>query len=467
MVFVLFIIMNNKAIELLQAKCRNLSETMNNMKREQSNNKVESASVKLRTAVSGAGMDREVASTTNPVKRWVLVALAILGVVIAGYVIANKSSGNSLQVDDSRIAISTVTSGIFEDFIPIRGRVTPAKTVFLDAIEGGRIERILVEDGTSLNAGDLIVELSNASLQLNVLGNEARVAEQLNNMRSIELNLEQNRLQHKSNIIDIEHQIRLLTRQVARQTQLVSSGAITQSLADDSSDTLNWYKSRLALTLESQASDAVMQGEQLKYLKITSTRLESNLEISRQNLDKLHVKAPVAGKLSGFNVEVGQSIARGERLGQIDTPNDFKLTAFIDEFYLGRVDIGQQAIFKDYSLVISKIYPQVQNGQFEVDFTFAEQQPSGIRRGQTVQIKLTLGDASEALLIPNGAFFQDSGGNWIFVVTEDGNAAVKRTVRLGRRNSRYIEVIEGLEEGEQVVTSPYSSYKDMQRLKFN
>jgi HlyD family secretion protein len=418
-------------------------------------------------AVSGAGMDRKVTTNASPMKKWLSLTLIVLLVVFAGYMIAGKSTGKVLSVDNSRIVISKVTSGVFEDFIPIRGRVTPAKTVYLDAIEGGRVEKILVEDGASLTAGNLIVELSNASLQLSVLGNETRVAEQLNNMRSIELNLEQNRLQHKRNIVDIKHQIKLLTRQVERSQSLIETGAITQSKMEDTEDTLTWYQDRLALTIESQQSDARMQGEQLAFLKDTSSRLESNLAISRQNLDNMNVKAPVAGKLSGFSVEVGQSIARGERLGQIDTPNDYKLTAFIDEFYLGRVDIGQTASYQHYSLVIAKVYPQVQNGQFEVDFKFIDEQPEGIRRGQTIQIKLTLGDASEALLIPNGAFFQDTGGKWMFVVSPNGSEAVKRNVRLGRRNNQFIEVIEGLELGEQVVTSPYSSYQDMQRLNFN
>jgi HlyD family secretion protein len=421
-------------------------------------------------AVSGAGMDRKIDTQSNSLKKWLTITLLILVVGFAVYLVLGKTSGKVLSVDNTRIVVSKVTSGVFEDFIPIRGRVTPAKTVYLDAIEGGRVERILVEDGTSLTEGDLIVELSNASLQLSVLGNEARVAEQLNNMRSIELNLEQNRLKHKSNIVDINYQIKMLSRQLAREKSLIDTGAIMKSKYDDTFDTLQWYKNRLELTKESQQSDARMQGEQLVFLKDTSARLESNLAISRQNLDNMNVKAPVAGKLSGFNVEVGQSIARGERLGQIDTPNDYKLTAFIDEFYLGRVDIDQQAMYQDknqeYTLVISKVYPQVQNGQFEVDFKFINNQPSGIRRGQTIQIKLTLGDASNAVLIPNGAFFQDTGGKWIFVVSQDGSQANKRNVRLGRRNNQFIEVIEGLELGEEVVTSPYSSYQDMESLNF-
>jgi HlyD family secretion protein len=418
-------------------------------------------------ASAGAAMDRKIEPQNNLLKRTVLSLIALSVLALLVYWLLDAPSGKALSVATDRIAISTVKSGIFEDFIPIRGRVTPAKTVYLDAVEGGRVERILVEDGASLKAGDLIVELSNASLQLSVLGNEARVAEQLNNMRSIELNLEQNRLEHKRNLVDIRYQIKLLSRQVSREQELVKTGAVSQSTFDDTHDTLDWYKSRLALTLESQQSDARMQTRQLVFLKDTTKRLEGNLAISRQNLDNMNVKAPVDGTLSGFNVEVGQSIGRGERLGQIDTPNDFKVTAFIDEFYLGRVDIKQQATYGNFAMVVSKVYPQVQNGQFEVDFKFTQAQPDDIRRGQTIQTKLTLGYASEALLIPNGAFYQDTGGNWIFVVTEDGKQAVRRTVRLGRRNSRFIEVIEGLEVGEKVVTSPYTSYQDMALLKLN
>ncbi|MFQ3235948.1 MAG: HlyD family secretion protein [Paraglaciecola sp.] len=418
-------------------------------------------------AASGAGMDRKIENKPVPIKKWGAWFIGIAVIAYGVYLLFAVPAGRALSVDAQRITISAVSSGIFEDFIPLRGRVTPAKTVYLDAIEGGRVERILVEDGAQLNGGELIVELSNVSLQLSVLSNEARVAEQLNNMRSIELSLEQNRLSHKRNLVDIRYQIKLLTRQVAREAQLLKRGSVSQSVYADTQDTLHWYQDRLALTLESQQSDSRMQGSQLAFLQETSKRLEGNLQISRQNLENMNVRAPVDGSLSGFNVEVGQSIGLGERLGQIDTANDYKLSAFIDQFYLGRVDIGQQALFEGYQLTISKIYPQVQNGQFEVDLIFTGEQPDDIRRGQTIQTKLTLGDASEALLIPNGAFFQDTGGNWIFVVTDDGSQAVRRSVRLGRRNSRFIEVIEGLELNEKVVTSPYASYQDMTRLKLN
>lgn len=422
-------------------------------------------------AASGAGMDRRVEKKRSYLKPALIGAGIIAIVGFAWTMINDASGGRSFKINESRIVISEVSSGIFEDFIPIRGRVTPLNTVFLDAIEGGRIDEVLVEDGALLKAGDLIAVLSNTGLQLDVTRNEALVTEQLNNMRTIELQLEQNRLAHKRNLIDIEYQIKRLTRLAERQRELIKTNAISHAQLEATEDELEYFKNRQVVTLESQATDARLQETQLASLQTAGQQLELNLKYARKNLDSLNVRAPVAGKLSGFNAEVGQSITRGGRLGQIDDPDQYKLSANIDEFYLGRVDLEQQAVFErggdSYGMKISKIYPQVTNGQFEVDLVFTEEQPDGIRRGQTLQTKLTLGDATEAVLIPNGAFYQDTGGNWVFVVTDDGTQAVKRTVRLGRRNSRYIEVIEGLEVGERVVTSPYSSFVEMDRLKLS
>ncbi len=421
------------------------------------------------TAASGAGMDRRVEKKKTPWKKVAIAAAVIAGGVFVSQIVMDASGGRSFKVAESRVVISTVSQGTFEDFIPVRGRVTPLKTVFLDAVEGGRVERILVEDGTLLKKGDLIVELSNANLQESFTANETRVTEQLNNMRSQELQLEQNRLGHKRNLVDFNYEIKRLTRLVERERELVKSNVIPQSKVDDTEDLLEYNINRRDLTLESQATDAKLQESQMEFLREAGARLEQSLVVARRNLDALNVRAPVDGKLSGFNVEIGQSIPRGERLGQIDDPLNYKLTANIDEFYLGRVDIGQEANFErggsNYKMAIAKIYPQVANGQFEVDFVFEGTQPEGIRRGQTLQTKLTLGDATMATLVPNGAFFQDTGGNWVFVVTADGSEAVKRNVRLGRRNSRFIEVLDGLQVGDRVVTSPYTSFVDMDRLK--
>jgi HlyD family secretion protein len=425
--------------------------------------------ISLSNAKSGAGMDRVVEKKEFPLRKLAVPGAILLGVAIVAWFLVDLGSGRSLVVDNSRIVISDVTRGVFEDFIPIRGQVTPRQTVYLDAIEGGRVEEKLVEDGATVKAGDLIVVLSNTQLQLSVTQNEAMVTEQLNNMRTIELQLEQNRLQHKRNLVEMDYQIKRLERQTLRLANLDNAGVASKSQLEDTKDELEYFNKRREVTLESQETDARMQETQLAFLKESGDQLKQNLAFARKNLDALNVRAPVDGKLSGLDVEIGQSVQRGGRLGQIDDPDNFKLRASIDEFYLGRVDIDQSANFEHggerYDMRVSKIYPQVNNGQFEIDLLFTGGQPEGVRRGQTIQAKLTLGDATEATLIPNGAFFQDTGGNWMFVVNEAGTEAVKRSVRLGRRNSRHIEVLEGLEVGEEVVTSPYSSFREMDRLK--
>lgn len=420
--------------------------------------------------ISGQGMDRIVAKKM-PLSGKIGLGLGALVAALFIYWLASTLlGGRSLSVSSGRILVSEVTTGTFEDFIPLRGRLVPRSTVYLDAIEGGRVDAVLVEDGTVVAAGDPIARLSNTNLQLEVLGREAVVTEQLNNMRTIELQLEQNRLAHKSNLVDIDYQIVRLNRSIARQRELAAKQLVSQSTVDELQDELNYFNSRRSITLESQATDARLQEQQLQQLRDAGNQLKTSLTFARKNLDDLNVRAPVAGKLSGFNIEVGESIERGGRLGQIDTPDDYKLSAQIDEFYLGRVDLQQVATVElgrdSFQLRVIKIYPQVENGQFEVDMIFDEE-ADGMRRGQTMQVKLTLGDNADAVLIPNGSFYQETGGNWVFVVSPDGAEAIKRNVRLGRRNTDFIEVLDGLEPGEKVVTSPYTSYAGMDRLSLD
>jgi HlyD family secretion protein len=420
--------------------------------------------------ISGQGMDRRVEKRTPLGRKIGYGAVAILIIAFVWWLAGMLLGGRSLSVNSQRIIVSPVTVGTFEDFIPLRGRLVPRSTVYLDAIEGGRVERVLIEDGAIVSAGDPIAVLSNTTLQLEVLGREAAVTEQLNNMRTIELQLEQNRLSHKSNLVEIDYQIVRLNRAIERQRELASRDLVSQSAIDELEDELTYYRNRLEVTLESQETDARMQVQQLQQLRDAGEQLLTGLNFARQNLDDLNVRAPVDGKLSGFNIEVGQSIARGGRLGQVDDPDGYKLNVSIDEYYLGRVDLQQIATVelggRDVDLQVSKIYPQVNNGQFEVDMVFGGE-PVGLRRGQTLQLKLTLGDNSDALLIPNGSFYQETGGNWVFVVAADGTEAVRRSVRLGRRNIDFIEVLNGLEPGERVVTSPYTSYVGMDRLTIN
>ena len=420
--------------------------------------------------VSGQGMDRRIEKKVSKTQLAMFGVAAIVILAGAWWAFDTLAGGRSLTVNSQRIAISPVTTGTYEDFIPLRGRLVPSSTVYLDAIEGGRVEQVLVEDGELVQAGDLIAVLSNTNLQLEVLGREAAVTEQLNNMRTIELQLEQNRLAHKRNLVEIEYQITRLGREIARQRELVGKNLVSQSTIDNLEDELTYYRNRREVTLESQATDARMQEAQLQQLRDAGEQLQAGLGFARKNLEDLNVRAPVAGKLSGFNIEIGQSITRGGRLGQIDDPDGYKLNTRIDEYYLGRVDLELPATAehngRDLELRVAKIYPQVKEGNFEVDMAFAEQ-PEGLRRGQTLQTRLTLGDNADAILIPNGAFYQETGGNWVFVVTPDGSEAIKRNVRLGRRNSEFIEVLDGLEPGERVITSPYTSFVGMDRLSLN
>jgi len=421
-------------------------------------------------SISGHGMDRRVEKRTSAARKLTYAGAALAFAALSWWLGGLLMGGRSLNVNAQRIVVSTATVGVFEDFVPLRGRLVPSSTVYLDAIEGGRVEQVLVEDGALVAAGEPIALLSNTNLQLEVLGREAAVTEQLNNMRTIELQLEQNRLSHKRNLVEIEYQITRLTRAIERQRELASRNLVSQSTIDELDDELSYYRNRREVTLESQATDARMQTQQLQQLRDAGAQLQAGLEFARANLDELNVRAPVAGKLSGFNIEVGESIAPGGRLGQIDDPDGYKLNVSIDEYYLGRVDIGQTAVAshsgRDLELTVAKIYPQVNNGQFQVDMTFAEE-PRGLRRGQTLQLRLTLGDNSDAVLIPNGSFYQETGGNWVFVVSDDGSEALKRTVLLGRRNTDFIEVLDGIEPGERVVTSPYTSYVGLDRLAIN
>jgi HlyD family secretion protein len=416
-----------------------------------------------------SGMDKVVEQTSWEKNRGKIVWAGIVVLAVLLFLYFKPDAGRALKVQNDRIVVSSVTSGEFDDYIPIRGQVAPLKTVFLDSIEGGRVDATFVEDGAQVEAGQLIIELSNTQLQLDVIAREAEVTEQLNNLRNTELSLEQNRLQHKRNLVDIKYHIIRLGREVERLTPLVEKNLLDDGSLERLQDEYNWYIERREVTLESQETDERLQKIQMGQLRIAGAQLEKNLVVARRNLDALNVRAPVAGKLTAFDLEVGQALSRGMNIGQIDDPTSFKATANIDEYYLSRVDIEQTATFtnsgREYNLKIRKIYPQVQNGTFEVDLIFVGDEPDTIRRGQTLQINLQLGSPSETLLIPNGAFYQDTGGNWVFVVTVDGSRAVKRNVRLGRRNLRFIEVLDGLETGEKVITSPYTNYLDMDRLE--
>ena len=421
-------------------------------------------------AVTGGAMDRVV--ERKRIDRKYLIGggiAATLLLVILFWMFAPRA--DSVSVSRDRLAMSAVQSGTFDDFLPLRGRVTPLVTVYLDAVEGGRVEQKLVEDGAQVTAGQLLAVLSNAELQLSTLEKQAEVEQQLNNMRSQELALTQTRNANLRDLNQAETDLAKARRQYDLYKPLSERGFVSMKAYNDTRDDMNYQARRLQILKQSVAQTEALQSSQLAQLRAASGSLNSSMGIARSNLGQLSIRAPVTGELSGFDIQLGQSLQQGERIGQIDSAGGNKLQADVDEYYLGRVRVGQTASAdldgKSYRLKVAKVYPQVRNGQFQIDLVFDGPAPSSVQRGQTIQTKLTLGDSSKAVLIPNGNFFNDTGGNWVFVVDRSGNGATKRQVQLGRRNADYIEVLGGLSPGERVITSSYSGLTDKDHLTFS
>jgi HlyD family secretion protein len=412
------------------------------------------------------GMDRKIETRSR--KPLLIGAAVAAGSVLLAIVFLTDTS-TSFTLDGQRIRTAEVSNGMYEDYIPLRASVEPEKTVYLDAIEGGRVEAIHIEEGAFVEEGQPLIDLSNTSLQLDVIAREAEVSEQLNNLRNTQLAIEQNRLKLKSDLIEIDYQVIKLTRLVNRYEELDDNQFISKTDYENSRDELTYWKNRRIVTEESQAQDEKIRFAQIEQLDSSVKQLEKNLTLARGNLDNLFIRAPRSGQLTSFDAEIGESKARGERLGQIDDVDKFKATALVNEFYLNRVRIGQQAQLelsgRDFLLEISKVYPEVQASQFEIDLRFVGAAPTDIRRGQTLQLRLVLGDSNErAVLLANGPFFNDTGGAWVFVLSPDGKTATRRPVQLGRRNPNMIEVDGGLIPGDEVIISSYANFIEVERL---
>jgi HlyD family secretion protein len=420
--------------------------------------------------VSGGAMDKVV--ERKRIDRRILIAGvggAVVLLVLIFWLFAPRA--DSMTVARDRLAISEARTGTFDDFVPVRAQVTPLVTVYLDAVEGGQVDKKLVEDGAQVIEGEMLAVLSNAELQLSTLEKQAEVEQQLNNMRSQELALVNT---HNSNLRDLnqsETDLAKARRQYDLYKSLADKGFVAMKTFNDTKDDLEYQTHRLQILKQSISQNEALQRSQLGQLRAAATSLNSSMGVARGSLNQLNIRAPVTGQLSGFDIQLGQSLQQGQRIGQIDSAGGDKLQADVDEYYLGRVAVGQTATAdidgKTYRLKVSKVYPQVRNGEFQIDLLFVDQEPKSMQRGQTIQAKLTVGDSSKALLIPNGAFFNDTGGNWVFVVDKSGNSASKRPVQLGRRNSEFIEVLGGLKPGDRVITSSYSGLTDKDRLTFS
>jgi HlyD family secretion protein len=415
-----------------------------------------------------SGMDRTIQK-----KRWTPRNIALVsggGVVLFCilYYLILGDHRSRLNVEAEKITIAEVTRGQFQEFDPVQGSVQPIQTFFLDAVEGGRVDSTFVEAGSFVKRGDRILKLVNTNLQLDVLYREALLFEQINNARNTRLAIEQNTLALKGQLTDVTYQIQRLLRQDERDSVLLKKGLIAaQDFQQVNDEHMYWIQKR-ELTVDNIHQDSILRHTQIEQLDASVKRMTNNLDLVKRSMDNLVVRAPISGQLTSRSAEIGESKSPGQRLGQIDVLDGFKVRAPIDEFYIARVNPGQRGAVdlngKTYSLTVTKVYPEVRDGRFEVDLLFDGSPPPGIRRGQTLQVRLELGDLAEAVMVPRGGFYQKTGGQWIYVVDRSGAFAVKRPIRLGRQNPQVFEVLEGLEPGEQVVTSSYDNFGDIDKL---
>ncbi len=413
-------------------------------------------------------MDKIIQKKRWTVKRILTIAGISIFAIIVLYQIFGADHSMKLNVQNERITISTVEEGPFQEFIPVTGTVIPIRTVYLDAIEGGRVNIRYMEAGTLVNAEDAILKLENTDLLLNSLNREADLAEQSNALRNTRLEMERYRLQVKSSLEDLNYQIKSGKRNYEQNKLLLEKNLISKVEFEEARDNYEYLIRKKDLTIQSYKQDSLFRVIQIENLEGSLDRMQENIRLIKQNLDNLTVKAPITGQLTSLIPEIGESIAKGERIGQIDVLDGFKVRVEIDEHYISRINLNQEGEFEfngqTYRLVIRKIFPEVIEGRFEVDMMFLDEEPEAIRRGQTLHIRLELGDLTSATLLSRGGFYQKTGGQWVFVVNASGDMAIKRAIRLGRQNTQVFEVLDGLEVGEQVITSSYDTYGDVEKL---
>ena len=412
-------------------------------------------------------MDRRIERKRFTPRRIAIYGAAALVIVFAAWQLLTINP-SSLNVDAEKLTLAPVTHGPFLEYIVEQGEVMPLTTIYLDAVEGGRVEEVFVEEGSKIEEGTPILRLSNANLQLNVMQREAELFREVNRLRETRVTMEQRRLAMRAELVRLEFEFRKAEREYTRQDEMFKADLASRKEFDEAKDNLEYLTRSRDVTVETLRQDSLYQTIQVQQLEESIDRLRLNLELIKQNEDNLTLRAPISGLLSSLIAEVGESKPGGDRLGQIDVEDEFKVRAAIDEHYIARIRTGQSGSFDfaggTYDLVISRVYPEVIEGQFEADMVFPEGMPDGLRRGQTLQVRVALGELADAMQVPRGGFYQTTGGRWIYVLDPTGEFAVRRQIRLGRQNSQYFEVLEGLEEGEQVITSMYENFGDMERL---
>lgn len=392
--------------------------------------------------------------------------IAIIALII--FVLLSTTGASKLNVEKERLSINEVTQGVFQENIPVNGVVLPKNTIYLDALEGGRVEEKFVEDGAMMKKGEPIMRLSNTDLELSLVNQETSVYNLLTQMQISQNQARQNTINRLNQNTDVENSLIEAKRVYDLNKRLYEKGVIARQEFIQSENDYNYQKERMELSKQILAQDSLAVQIENNQAQSSYARTQNALELMRRKVADLVVRAPVDGQLTSLDAEIGQSINKGARLGQIDVLDGFKVRVDIDEHYISRIYAGQRGTFeldsKTYELEIKKVYSQVNNGRFQVDMYFVDATPEDIRRGQSLQIRLALSQEKEALLVSKGGFFQETGGNWIFKVSQDGDRAYKVPIKLGSQNTKYYEVLEGLQPGDRVVTNSYDSYGDVEEL---
>lgn len=414
------------------------------------------------------GMDRKLEKKYWTPKRIAMIAAGVLFTLFVLYVVFFGSNASSVNVDIERLTISEIVKGPFQEYVQIIGFVLPIKTVYLDPVQGGRVEEVYVEAGALVKKGDKLMKLSNTSLLLDIMYKESELYRQSNELRNTRISMEQQRLSLENSRLDFQKQLITQKRKYENTLALFKKDFASKDEYEQEKEQYEYLVKKINLTLESQRQDSLFRQGQIEALESSLKHMQDNLTIARQNLENLTVRATVSGQLTSFNAEIGESKSPGQRIGQIDVLDGFKLRADIDEHYISKIEIGKAArgefSGKEFIAVVKKIFPEVTDSKFQVDLEFQGKQPEGIRRGQTVHARLALSGEREVILLPKGGFYSKTGGNWVYVLEPSGTVAVKRNIRLGLQNPEFLEVLEGLNPGDRVVTSSYENYGDMDRL---
>ncbi len=400
-------------------------------------------------------------------KHYGYIALGLL-VLFVGYQLLFATSVSTFRTEKDKLSIAEVTQGKFDDYITINGTVAPITTIYMDAYEGGRVTEKLIEEGAMVKKGDIILKLENMNLYEQILASESNLALKQNDLRSTKLTFDSRQVEGRRSLATASTDLQRLKRNYEQNKALYEDELISQEEYQLSKENYELSQKQYEIVKVQTENDNELREKSLPVLEADLNRMQKTLGMVYQRLDHLNVRAPADGQLGFLDAEIGQNIDQGQRIGQLNVLTDYKIEAEIDEHYIDRVKRDLTASFErngtDFPLRVRKVYPEVRNGRFRVDLVFTDSKPETIRAGQSYNIRLQLGESSDALLLPKGSFFQSTGGQWIFVVVPGSDEALKRNIRVGKQNSRYYEVLEGLQAGEEVITSNYDSFGEAERI---